>query len=570
MLAIAFSHANFQFKRVPLAPWHVGCLTSWLCFTHHVRERPEGCGKMKRRNLKRGFRVQRLEDRRLLAADFAVIELAPVEISEPEMCQVAELEVQSDVEDQAEVLDLDSTEFPVDVIDGDEADLQPVVEAEAEVETGTEDVVEVEVDVESPAHDLGDPVDGTDGFFGSIDAENPSQSFTITPSEAGMIDIVVASSFGDSETRMDVTNSNGGVVASTMAEELSGFQMLSFEAEAGETYQLDVSSEDGGEGLFQVTVEHNEIAEPVDLHADSIGEDSTEILFNDGASELGGELELAGDIDTFRFTADSNGKISLGLAELNAENATELQVQVFDGAGEAITRGVTNETVGISFDVECDGEYFLAVSAGENQTGSYQLDMNLEADVVEAEPEVVVDQPVDDVVVDEVVDATTELELAAESQDTATDASVEVLGSDSTPVVEGATNDDVGVLFDIVEGDSYQVRVDSINDIPATYELTLSLTETEASPVVDSVDEVETTDDTEPVEDLVVVDPVDESSELGDVAEGDSIDDLIDEELEVCFTDLEGENDEVDSFFAEFNPDSIFTMDNGFELRRRS
>jgi hypothetical protein len=525
---------------------------------------------MKRRNLKRGFRVRRLEDRRLLAADFAVIELAPVEISEPEMCQVAELEVQSDVEDQAEVLDLDSTEFPVDVIDGDEADLQPVVEAEAEVETGTEDVVEVEVDVESPAHDLGDPVDGTDGFFGSIDAENPSQSFTITPSEAGMIDIVVASSFGDSETRMDVTNSNGGVVASTMAEELSGFQMLSFEAEAGETYHLDVSSEDGGAGLFQVTVEHNEIAEPVDLHADSIGEDSTEILFNDGASELGGELELEGDIDTFRFTADSNGKISLGLAELNAENATELQVQVFDGAGEAITRGVTNETVGISFDVECDGEYFLAVSAGENQTGSYQLDMNLEADVVEAEPEVVVDQPVDEIVVDEVVDATTELELAAESQDTAADASVEVLGSDSTPVVEGTTNDDVGVLFDVVEGDSYQVRVDSINDIPATYELTLSLTETEASPVVDSVDEVETTDDTEPVEDLVVVDPVDESSELGDVAEGDSIDDLIDEEMEVCFTDLEGENGEVDSFFAEFNPDSIFTMDNGFELRRRS
>ncbi len=592
----------------------------------------------------------------MLAADLAVVELAPVEIAEPEMCQVAELEVQSDVGgqaetgEQAEVLDLDLTEIPVDVIDSETADPLPEAKAEIDVDEATETL----------AHDLGDPVDGTDGFFGSIDADNPSQSFAFSPTEDGMIDIVVASSFGDAETRLAVSNSGGDVVASTMTEQLDGFQTLSFEGEAGEAYQLTVGSEDGAEGYFQVTVEHNEIPEPIDLHVDTIGVDSTELDFVDDVTDVSGELELAGDVDTFRFTADSNGQIALGLAELNSENATELQVQVLNVDGEAITRGITNENVGISFDVEAGSEYFIAINAGEGQDGSYRLDVSLEADVIEPEVEPVVDQdlepisePVvgedvdgdavnaevvneevvnqevvnegvvdedivdedivdedivdegavgegavgedvvdaeeclDEEIVDEVAAEFTELEfvdgvatatgdleagiegdsfqfvapadgevsleLTATSEGNAADAAVAVLDANNDPVVDGSTNDDVGVLFDVVEGGQYSVSVDSLNDVPASYELTALLTISE-------------TEDVSPADDLV--DPVDESID-SDVAEvGNSIDDLIDEEREVCFTDLESENEVVDSFFAEFNPDSIFQMDRGFEIRR--
>ena len=347
------------------------------------------CRKMRKRNFKRSLRVQRLEDRRLLAADLAVFEVAPVEAVDTVMCLVAEPEVESGG------LEFGGEELPVAPVDADVTELQPEVdvdsevlpEAEVEVETATEAEGEVDTDVEldteneTLVHDLGDPVDGTDGFFGSIDADSLNQSFAISPSEVGLVDVVVSSSLGDGEIGLEVTDSSGEVVDSAMTEDVAGFQVLTFEAEAGETYQLNVSAQEGAEGYFQVTASYN-----ADLHADTVGEDSTELEFVDGATALGGELEVDGDVDTFRFTADSGGRVLLGLAELNADNATELQVQVLDSAGEAITRGITNETVGISFDVESGGEYFLAISAGEGQTGSYHVELTLEADAVEPEP----------------------------------------------------------------------------------------------------------------------------------------------------------------------------------------
>ena len=667
------------------------------------------CRKMRKRNFKRSLRVQRLEDRRLLAADLAVFEVAPVEAVDTVMCLVAEPEVESGG------LEFGGEELPVAPVDADVTELQPEVdvdsevlpEAEVEVETATEAEGEVDTDVEldteneTLVHDLGDPVDGTDGFFGSIDADSLNQSFAISPSEVGLVDVVVSSSLGDGEIGLEVTDSSGEVVDSAMTEDVAGFQVLTFEAEAGETYQLNVSAQEGAEGYFQVTASYN-----ADLHADTVGEDSTELEFVDGATALGGELEVDGDVDTFRFTADSGGKVLLGLAELNADNATELQVQVLDSAGEAITRGITNETVGISFDVESGGEYFLAISAGEGQTGSYHVELTLEADAVEpepapevepeptvepevlpeptvepeaeaeptvepevepeptaepeaeveptvepeaelepevevepaiepeveveptvepelvpeptvapeaeleptvepevepeptVEPEVEVDlEPVADLHANEVGDDATELtfvddvasvageletgedsdafqfiapgngeislDLTAASESNAADASVAVFGSTTNDdaVVTGTTNDDVGILFDVVEGDSYQVLVDAVNDVPASYELSLTFTEADFSGDVSPVDQME------PVEDLPEVDLVDDSPGLTgvvDVADGDSASD----DLEVCFTGHEGENEIVDAIFAHFNPDALFSFAGQFGIRQ--
>jgi len=617
-----------------------------------------------------------LEDRRLLAADVAVVELAPVENFEPEICQVSELDSQVESEGQGETLDLDSTEIPVDVIDSVEdqtaSDLDFDVETEADVDV---------VATETSANDLGDPVDGTDGFFGSIDAENPTSELAFSPSEDGIIDIVVASSFDGAETRLEVSDSNGDIVTSTITEDLTGFQKLSFEATAGETYQLNVSSEDGAEGYFQVTVDHNEIPEPVDLHADTIGEDSTQLELVDGNSEITGELELAGDVDTFRFTADSNGKALLGLTEADPENSSELQIQVLNADGDLLTRGITNETVGVSFDIEDGAEYFLAVSAAEGQTGVYGIDLTVE-DAVDVEPEPVVDdqpvddqpidadsiadadqgadvdpvvdgdpivdgdpvadvdpvvdldpvdtgadadldpvdgdtvvgvdtvadvdpvddstvddQPIDDVVADvvelEFVDGVASVEgeleagvepaefqfvaeadgevglaLETESEGNDADASVAVFDANNEPVVDGTTNDDVGILFDVVAGDSYQVVVDSLNDIPVSYELTATLTETESGDdIVSVIEEIEDDlvyDLNDIGQDIVSDDAIED---VIDSTEG-SVDDLIDEVNGICFSDvLAAEGEAVDSFFAEFNPESIFRVGRGFGLR---
>lgn len=555
------------------------------------------CGKMKKRNLKRRLRVQRLEDRRLLAADLSFVELMPVENVEPAMCQIVEAEVPS------EVLEFDVAELPEDSVDAvdsvdDAPELQPEADVDAGVESetgpesksGPESEVELETDTQQQLHDLGDPVDGTDGFFGAIDSETPLQSFKITPSESGVVDIVVASSWGDAGSCLEVTDSNGDVVASTATEEVPGFQMLSFESQAGQRYQLDVSSEQGAEGNFQVTVGHSDIPEPVDLHVDTVSDQSTELEFVDGTVGLNGELELQGDVDTFRFTANSSGNVSLNLAELNTENATELQVQVLSTDGAALTRGITNETVGISFEVESSQEYFLAISAGEGQTGSYQIDMTFEADATEPEVEPVVDQHVNEigegatelVLVDGVVSIAGDLETAddadafqfsapgdgygaldlkATSEDNSADASVAVFDASSDPVATGATNDDVGIVFDVAQGDSYYVLVDSLNDVPASYQLTVSFTAADFDAEVDLVDELESADE------LPELDLVEESPEVADAGEIAEVD-LVEDEMDLCFTDLEGESDVVDSIFADFDLDGVFTIEGEFEIGR--
>lgn len=574
---VVFSRVNHPALHLIIAR-HVGCVSRLLRFIHMFREQFErAVRKMKRRNLRRSLgRVQRLEDRRLLAADLSVVELAPVENAEPEICQVADLESEGDVEDLTETLDLDTTEIPVDVVE------EAVDEVQSEVDADDLETVEIS------AHDLGDPVDGTDGFFGSIDAENTSQTLAFSPSEGGLIDVVVASSFGDAETHLSITDSSGEIVASTMTEELSGFQVLSFEAEAGETFELTVGSEEGAEGYFQVTVEHNEIPEPIDLHADSIGEDSTLIQFVDGSSELTGDIELAGDIDTFRFTTDSNGEVSLKLAELNAGNATELQVQVLDADGQMITRGITNETVGISFDVESGSEYFIAVSAGEDQTGTFQLNMNLEAEVVELDiDEVAVDEAVvDEAVVDESVevDETLEDDQAVDvdsvesddvaAEDVASDPAIEFepevvdemcdevgsVGPETDPVNETEGN----IPVEVIEAVEETTDTTAVDDIPEDFE-------PEDIAVESDVEE----EDEEPVDavvdDVIEADlPIEDSASDEPLTDFEPIGESIDDEMEICFTDLEGEFDFADSFFAEFDPSSIFTVNDRYELRRMS
>lgn len=582
---------------------------------------------MRKRNLKRrnrSFGIQRLEDRRLLAADVAV-DLVPVESAEPEMCQVAELETQVESADQGELfdLDLDSTEISVEeienAIDVATSDAASDVEADVEVDAGAD----AGEQSESPAHDLGDPVDGTDGFFGSIDAENPESQLSFTPSEEGQIDIVVASSFGGAETRLEVTDSAGDLVTSTVTEDLSEFQKLSFEAEAGETYQLSVSSEEGTEGYFQVTIGHSDIPEPVDLHADSIGEESTQLEIVDGSSNLEGDLELAGDVDTFRFTAESDGTALLGLAELDAASSTELQVQVLSADGNLLTRGITNETVGVSFAVEQGAEYFLSVSAAEGQTGTFGLDLAIESTVADPEPglDVVDESPVDDQPEDEQLIDDGGVEDILDDQlvddepvvDDVEDVVIDEIDAvdeavvDDEPVVENADDAIVDdVVIDVVDeaiedqpSVDQPIEVEIVTDQPAADQPIVEIIdavdseETFDDVVLDSTDvpaifesgdtltddiEGETEADDDVVDDLasdsgdtpteIITDAEDELAEQLDDSDVFSVDDLIDQENGICYTDLIlGEGEAIDSFFAQFDPSSIFQVRHGFGLR---
>ncbi len=523
---------------------------------------------MRTQNLRKGFRIQKLEDRRLLAADF-VAELLPSDFAPPEQCEVASV---TDVNEVAVESEFNETEIVVGNEDAafDEFESNNDVESQTSVGLGeADDSTDGEIGEETAptVRDLGDPVDGTDGFFGTIDGETPVQTFSMTPSEDGLIDIVVASSFGDAETKLEITDSDGSMVAASSTENLDGFQKLTFEVAAGQAYQLEVSSEDGASGLFQVTVSHSDLPEPqapTDLHANEIGSESTLLEFVDGVSELTGDLETVDDVDTFRFVADGNGRAELQLAETDADSSTELAVEVFSSDAESVARGVTNENVGISFSIESGSEYFIAINAGEGQTGLWELAMTLD---IEARDDVPT-EPSDDhpnelgedtsqIVFEDGVavitgqletakdvdvfqftatgDGVADLDMAAVSESHAVEASVTVFDSETQQVVSGTTNDDVGIVFEVVEGANYQILVDSLNDLPASYELAISLSSSEN----------------------VSVAPDDAENEVEDIdwELADAVEDVlnVDEELEICFAEAsEGESEEatVDEVFA--------------------
>ncbi len=236
-----------------------------------------------------------------------------------------------------------------------------------------------------------------DGYFGSINSENPAETIEFTATADGMAKVVLASSFGDAHTSLSVADSQHDVIE-MQTEGLDGFDVLSFEVEAGETYQLTVTSDDANcEGQFQVTVGFEA---HVDQHADQMGSESTELQWIDNTAELSGRLESAGDTDTFRFTATTDGEVTLELQETVDDARIRLGVSIQDSQGNLLAEGVTNEMLQVSFDVVDGQEYFVAVSAGEGQTGTYNIGLELEAS-----PDLSPDQFADCDVVDDTIDS---------------------------------------------------------------------------------------------------------------------------------------------------------------------
>ena len=705
---------------------------------------------MSKRNL-RSLGYEQMESRRLLAANFGS-ELAECIPVAAEVCSAVEVtqevaqEVSSEQAGPDEGLDFDATEISPDV--SEQADVgasdQPDDATETPVEsTGEVEVTEVEVtagtegneeanteigagvedsnsdvytetDVEAEllddaedligdetvigdeaaiVNELRDPVGGTSGYFGQINADEPSKTVAFTPSETGSIDVVVSSSFEDSETRIEVVGGNGEAIESLVSEGLEGFQKLSFDAVEGETYEVTVSSDEAGEGYFVLTVGFEEAPpEPVDLHADELGADSTELELVEGIASIVGDLELAGDTDTFRFTSQANGSARLSLSELLEDNATELNISIHDSTGEMIARGLTNEMVVVSFDVQAENEYFIAVEATEDQTGAYELTLDVEVtpevtegpvdqhadeigddatllqwvstegqpdsisvsseleseldqdafrfaspgegeivldlnvtsedhlsdisvavygaqgelievitgeetpgreevvDIQDATEGVVTSEPVAtneeaitrygapnveenvaEIVTDQVAAEDALVDEAESTNETANDESVEVevdgpvefVGDTIDAIVDGTTNEEVTIRFDSTPGVEYQVLVDSLNDVPAAYDLTGAFFPDEL--LGGPVEVVDSIPDGLIEEEAIAAVDEDEVDDLVDTVLDDGTVEAIDDEMIVCLDDgeqvtdagIENELSKLDEIFQD--------LENSFE-----
>lgn len=358
------------------------------------------------RNL-RGFNFERLEDRRLLAADCCAEVIQCCDIAPAEICIAPAVNCETDLEVVDVEVPIESLNETVCETEG-ESEMEETITDESELESAEADVVEsIEAEVEmvecqtgsdlnaevgeqsESVSDLRDPVTGTSGYFGEIDEITPTKSMTFTPSETGTVDVVVASSFGDSETLMEINDANGELIAASMTEDLSGFQRLTFNVNENESYNVTVSSDESAEGYFMVTVDFEEVAKslPVDIHADQIGESATLLDAGNGSIVIKSERETGEDCDAFRFVAPADGEMVLEMTSKSEDHESDAIVSVFNQEGDIIVFGSTNEEVAIRFDTNLGVEYQVLVDSQNDVPTSFALNGTMFANVVEkAEP----------------------------------------------------------------------------------------------------------------------------------------------------------------------------------------
>ncbi|MFT5300417.1 MAG: hypothetical protein ACI87E_002415 [Mariniblastus sp.] len=429
-----------------------------------------------------GFNFERLEDRRLLAADFGA-ELFQAGALPVEPCLVASVEVESqyecccmfdgesneielesdpqienDLEVSAEDLVADAagtaveTESELDVeseLDdplGSESEIPPVISVDGELgELGLEkeplecglnmaqqplepevdsevalgDPIDVEiVGVSDPVGDevvdgecqpgvvdealvdgsevstellsnrLRDPVLGTSGYFGMIDLETPVTTVTFAASEAGTVDAVIASSFGDSETRIEIVDGEGDLVVSSMTEDMEGFQKLTFDVERDQEYAITISSDEFGEGYFMLTVDFavtdaGGVLGPFDLLADQISDEASLLTVEDDRFKIEAELETPEDCDASGFVAPTDGEVSLAISTVSEGFAADASVAVFNDNGEELVTGMTNEEVSIRFDANSGVECQIIVDSTNDIPATFDLRGTLFADSIE-------------------------------------------------------------------------------------------------------------------------------------------------------------------------------------------
>ena len=341
--------------------------------------------------------------------------------TQAEVTVIDDLETESELEDcetgEQSIVEADVANEP-GMADGDSELIETPGEAVGIVKLGPESEMvipaandvdiemeaQVEADVEKPlASELLDPVHGTSGYFGEIDEIASTRTMSFTPSESGAVDVVVASSFGDSETRVEIVNSDGDLIANSMTENLDGFQKTTFNVLGNETYEVTVSSDESGEGYFMVTVEFRAETNsvPDDGHADEIGESATLLDMQNDTVAIQSDLETAEDRDAFRFVASADGEMVIDMAATSKDHQSDALVSVFDAQGDLLVSGATNEEVAVRFDAFSGVEYQVLVDSQNDVPTSFSVHGTLFANVDEESDPINGLVPADDTVSDD-------------------------------------------------------------------------------------------------------------------------------------------------------------------------
>ena len=226
---------------------------------------------------------------------------------------------------------------------GDETALEPVAAETGEQQPPAELAPEAQLDLD----------DGMDGYFGMLDVENSSRTLTFSPSEDGLVDVIIASSFGDASTHLEIHDQSGDLVAASETEGLEGFQTVSFAGKADQIYELTISSDTGVSGSFQVTVgveANNEsgVSEVSEVSMDETNSDADAETNPD--AEAGTETDLLDSensaIDTEPVTGEESDNDSISIEQPTIVEDVE--------SGDEIADEVVEENVGDTEEVATD------------------------------------------------------------------------------------------------------------------------------------------------------------------------------------------------------------------------
>ena len=436
---------------------------------------------------RKSLSFERLENRRLLAADLGCDMAQMIDVQpEVEACIVA-----PDIAEDA----ANDTVFDLSDVDN--------VAGGAENESVAEPAETIdEVDAQL------DLADGMDGFFGTLNAENSSDTLSFTPSADGLVEVVVASSFGDASTQLEIRDDSGNLITASETEGLDGFQTVSFAGNADQVYELKISTDAGVSGSFQVTVG----VEPNDSNdsSDTVDDD---VLAEDGASDLDNEPD-----DELELEADPSDD-----SELDPEADIESPV---DGISEddsiAIDDPVVDDSEDSNLDEDLDGneEEFEVTEDATNETAEEEI-----ADAAD-EPsddfaENVTDEASDDLtdnvltdqekltrIIDSVVDTIVDefqdagydvgdfdfdFQLELPPSDPANDEATAENVVDEQETIDELATDDIVVTDDVVVTDETTTDETSTDEETESEEETEQAAEEEQQPADQPVDEI--TDD---------------------------------------------------------------------------
>ena len=421
----------------------------------------------KRKSL--GF--ERLENRRLLAADLGCDMAQMIDVQpEVEACIVAP-EIAEDAANDT-TFDLGD----VDSVAGGTGN-EPAAESAATI-----DGVDAQLDL----------ADGMDGFFGTLNAENNSDTLSFTPSADGLVEVVVASSFGDASTQLEIRDDSGNLITASETEGLDGFQTVSFAGNAGQVYELKISTDAGVSGGFQVTVG----VEP-NASSDTVGdnlsaEEVDSAVDNESDDELEQETDSSDDSE-LAPEADIESPVD-GIVE---DDSTAIADPVVDDSAQDIDEGTnegTNDEINDEIGENIDEEFEVTEDA-TNETAEDEI-----TDVIADEPsddfaENVTDETSDDLtdevsndqetlariidsVVDTIVDEFKEagfdvgefdfdFQLELPPSDPASDEATAENLVDQQETIEEIANDDVVVTEDAIATDETTADETTAGEIAA-------------------------------------------------------------------------------------------------------